>query len=420
MSAALPHGTGADRPERAVGTRFARLEGYRGLAALMVVVYHAYQDTAPAGAGDVPGPGTVGYRLLHGLDGFVDLFFVLSAFLLALPWVRAGLAGAPSPSGRAFLVRRAARILPLYVVAISLVWAVRNPSLPGDLRDLGEHLAFVHVYDDTRIFWTIGPAWSLAVEVQFYVLLWLAGTALCRAAARVRPALRVAVLTVPVVLVGAASLGWKLVAWRVLDVPGDRWSVWFGLPAKLDVFALGMLLAVVVASGRASVTARAAAPVALAGWTVVVGAMLLRPGGNAEHAWFHTACALGFVLVLAASVLSPASDRAPRRPSARGAVPAFLATISYSVYLWHEPLLLALEARGLLPDPSGPHAFVVTTLVLVPVSVAVGWLSWMCIERPTSSLRTLVDSRGRSREYYEPTHDWRASGRERTAARRNP
>ncbi|MFN8076789.1 MAG: acyltransferase [Kineosporiaceae bacterium] len=396
-----PRGTGADRPERAVGSRFAQLEGYRGFAALLVVVYHAYQHAEALGSGDVPAVGGAAYRLLHGLDAFVDLFFVLSAFLLALPWVRAALAGGDSPSGKAFLVRRAARLLPLYVVAVAVVWALRNPVLPGDLRDLAEHLTFVQVYDDRRIFWTIGPAWSLAVEVQFYVLLWLTGTGLCRLAARVPASWRAAVLVVPAVAVAAASLAGKLVAWQVLDVRGDRWSVWFGLPAKLDVFALGFLLAVVVATGRVRLSRAGAVSLALAGWGVVVATLLLRPGGNGEHAWFHTAAAVGFTLVLAGSVLAPAHEAAPSRwAPLSGPAPAFLATVSYSVYLWHEPLLLALVAHRLVPDAAGAHGFAWTTAVLVPVSVLAGWVSWLMIEKPTASLRTLVDSRGRSRQYY--------------------
>jgi len=151
--------------------------------------------------------------LLHGLDAFVNLFFVLSAFLLALHYARSALAGIPSPSGRAFVVRRAARIVPLYVVAILVVWALRNPVLPGDLTDLAEHLTFTQVYDQQRIFYTIGPAWSLAVEVQFYLALALAGVGACAVCARLEPRRRFPFLMAAISLVGLLSLGWKAVAW---------------------------------------------------------------------------------------------------------------------------------------------------------------------------------------------------------------
>lgn len=168
-----------------MGGRFAGLEGYRGLAAFSIVVYHVFQY---ADAGDpqrFADHRSPGYLLLHGLDGFVALFFVLSAFLLTLPYARSALTGEASPSARAFVVRRAARIVPLYLAAILIVWTPRNPVLPGDLVDLGEHLTFTQVFDAKRIFFTIGPAWSLAVEVQFYLLLALAGAGVVRVCRRI-------------------------------------------------------------------------------------------------------------------------------------------------------------------------------------------------------------------------------------------
>ncbi len=54
---------------------------------------------------------------------------------------------------------------------VLVVWALTNPSLPGHWQDLLLHLTFTHVYSDEFIFWTDGPAWSLAVEFHFYVLM---------------------------------------------------------------------------------------------------------------------------------------------------------------------------------------------------------------------------------------------------------
>ncbi len=72
---------------------------------------------------------------------------------------------------RLFLFRRAIRIVPLYFLAVLVVWASRNPSLPGDWRDLVEHLTFTHVFDGDRIFYTLGPTWSLSLEIVFYLTL---------------------------------------------------------------------------------------------------------------------------------------------------------------------------------------------------------------------------------------------------------
>lgn len=389
----------ADDPAAAVGPRYADLEGYRGLAALGVVVYHVVQHSAAQDPGVLAERSGVLFRAYHGMDSLVDLFFVLSAFLLALPYARSALRGERSPSGRAFLVRRAARIVPLYVVAVSVVWAVRNPDLPGDLLDLAEHLTFTQVFDAQRIFWTIGPAWSLAVEVQFYVLLAVVGAVVCRVSGRVPAAARLPVLAGSVVAVGLASLAWKAVAWYLLEVPGDHWPTWYGLAAKLDVFALGVLLAVAVARG-AQVGRAGALGLRLAAAAVLVLAVGTRTVDQGEHVWFHSLAAVGFTLLLASSVLGP------RDGWVRGlstAVPTFLGVVSYSLYLWHEPLLLLADDAGLMPVLGGAGTVGVGLAVVVPAAVVVAWASYHVVERPAGHLRVLVDRDGRSRDYYDGT-----------------
>src|SRR3546814_18513239 len=64
-----------------------------------------------------------------------------------------------------------ARLFPLYATTVLVVWAVTNPSLPGHWQDLVLHLTFTQIYSDLYIFWTDGPAWLLAVEFHFYVLM---------------------------------------------------------------------------------------------------------------------------------------------------------------------------------------------------------------------------------------------------------
>ena len=394
-----PRTPGPSASPRPAATRWADLEGYRGLAALAVVLYHVFQYAEAGVPGRLGAQGSPTWLVLHGLDAFVDLFFVLSAFLLTVPYARRALAGEAAPSARAFVVRRAARIVPLYLVAVSLVWALRNPVLPGDLVDLVEHLTFTQVFDDQRIFFTIGPAWSLAVEVHFYALLALLGAGACRLTARLARRHRAAALYAGIGVLVTAGVTWKVVAWYVLGVPETSWSTWFTLPAKLDVFALGMLLGVLVAQGRAR-TGRVSGPVLRGlGLAVVAAAFATRPQGAGDQVWFHTIAAVGFALLLAPSVLASHRDRWVAALAAP--VPAFLGVVSYSVYLWHEPLLLGLAGAGLVPAQTSAWAFPVTLVVLVPVSVLVGWVSYVLVERPIGVLGRLVGRDGRSRDYYD-------------------
>lgn len=388
--------TPPDAPQRAVG-RFASLEGYRGLAALLVVVFHVYQfDRVGYPLAVYPYAGTVADVLLRNLDSMVDMFLVLSAFLLGLPFARAVLGEASDQTGRGFLLRRAVRIVPVYWFAVIAVWAARNPGLPGDWRDLLEHVTFTSTFDNERFFYTIGPAWSLAVEVQFYLLLALLGVGAQRLARRIGSRRgRLAMLAAGTLALAVVSVAFKV--WFSLGDPRPEtdWRVWFSLPAKLDVFACGLLLALLRAGGvrLASRARRAAVRVAAAG--VLVTAFALR-SPTAPDTWFHGVCAVGFALLLAGTVLG---EPGPRVGVLEWPAFGYLGLVSYSLYLWHEPVLLWLHDHGLVPDPAG-SVFPLTTLVVLAASLLLASMSFHLLEKPTMLLTKAFDRHGRSVEYY--------------------
>ena len=125
--------------------RARELEGYRGLVGLTIVVFHVLQYAVQGGAHLPP--------LLAALARFetVDVLFLMSAYLLTLSYARAAIHQTEARSARQFLFRRAVRILPLYWVGVTTVWAIRNPALPGDWVDLVEHLLFLQVFYGPRV-----------------------------------------------------------------------------------------------------------------------------------------------------------------------------------------------------------------------------------------------------------------------------
>ncbi|ABS01820.1 acyltransferase family protein [Kineococcus radiotolerans] len=378
------------------GGRLAGLEGYRGIAAVLVVVFHVYQELRVDGEYFLV--GTWAHPWLYALDTTVDLFFALSAFLLALPYLRKAVAGERPLGAAEFLRRRAVRIVPLYYLVITAVWATRNGSLPGEWRDLLEHLTFTQVFDDQRIFYTVGPAWSLAVEVQFYVLLAVLGAAVCAVCRRARRrGSRIAVAAASGLLLVAVGVGWKLAA-HALGRPETDWSTWFSLPAKLDVFGFGVLLALLVAL-RGTAPSRLLPPL-----MVVCSAPLLlaavwagtQQGLAAELR--HTLAGAGFTLLLGATVLSGPRSVAARALEARPV--AFLGLISYSLYLWHEPLMLWMTALPVWPTTSSPATLALGTALLLPVAVLVAWASYWVVEHPAGALRRTRTADGRPRLYY--------------------
>jgi peptidoglycan/LPS O-acetylase OafA/YrhL len=377
-------------PPRPPDTRFPELQGQRGLAALCIVVFHVYQYDRSGPESRAPLEGSWAHPLVLGLDGMVDWFFVLSAFLLTLPYARALRDGRPLTSARDFLGRRAVRIVPLYLVAVLVVWVSRNPTLPGEWRDLLEHLTFTQVYDETRIFWTIGPAWSLAVEVQFYVVVALLGAVLSRTAVRAAtPARRLTPLVVAIAALAVVSTAWWLVLGVGQDRPATDYPLWFGLPAKLAVFAAGMAAAVIVVVvprtlGRAATWALRAGGV---GAFLVLATVLVDRETGSRDWVFHVLCGLAFAAVVLAGALG--RPQGPwHRTSSAGVLP-WLGLLSYSLYLWHEPLLLHLAGNGLLPAPA-PGAFLPTVAVVVPLAVLAAWASYWLVEYPTSHLRVFL------------------------------
>jgi peptidoglycan/LPS O-acetylase OafA/YrhL len=386
--------SGLTPPEGAPQRGRAReLEGYRGLVGLTIVVFHVLQYAVQGGAHLSP--------LLTALARFetVDVLFVMSAYLLTLSYARAAIHQTQARSASQFLFRRAVRILPLYWVGVTTVWAMRNPGLPGDWADLVEHLLFLQVFDRQRIFYTLGPAWSMSLEVMFYIVLVLLAPLAVRACSRIAsPQRRAALLLVATTVLAAIPWAWNSIAFLVVHVPFDNWPVYFGPQARFGAFAAGMALAVVVAvrDGRPMFTGVWPSVLRLTALAIVsVGAVLSQPGTWGQVV-FHDFAALGWLLLLASTVLGAPGQLWSRMLSWN--LLTWLGLISYSTYMWHEPTMMLLDRVGLV-DRS-PQALPWSIVVVLAASVAVGWVSFQLIERPTSKLRMLRDRDGSVRDYY--------------------
>ena len=112
--------------------RAAAVDGLRAIAALSVVVYHAWLYTLPTVT--AAHRDTLGDQVIHELRLGLVLFFVLSGFLLWRPFVAAARGRRPRPGTREYLVRRGARVLPAYYLALAgsvlLLWgAAETPGV---------------------------------------------------------------------------------------------------------------------------------------------------------------------------------------------------------------------------------------------------------------------------------------------------
>jgi peptidoglycan/LPS O-acetylase OafA/YrhL len=341
--------------------RLAGVDGLRGGAAVGVVVLHVWMFT---GARD-PGQPVVLDRVIGELRLGVVYFFVLSGFLLARPWLRAALDGAPSPRLRRYAAMRAARIVPAYWLALAgalLVLAgTGHPRAvsPGDLPVFA-------VFAQNQFGATAGqlnpPTWSLGIEVGFYALLPVVGWALVRSAARYGRAGVVAVCGTVV----AAGLAWTL-AGELLGWPATTMT---SPPTHLPAFACG-LAAAALAHGRRPGRA-AATTLLVAGSAAVVLNGVWHSAGTEllGHVVRDLPAAAGLGAIVVGVTARPKGllDRAPARA---------LGAISYGTYLWHMPVLYWLVTRDVFPrDP------LTACLAVLAPTLVLGALSWLAVERP--------------------------------------
>lgn len=385
--------------------RLVELDAFRGLLALLVVTFHAYQPSS----GD-PGPGALPLYstpdiLVRGVDALLPMFFVLSGFAVMLGVARAVLAGKPLPSAGSFLFQRALRLLPVYLLVVLIVWEVRYAGTTEQWTDLLRALTFTQIYSDDTIFRLVGPAWYLCVEWHWYAAFALLGLPVARWAARAdTPAARVRRLSVIPVTLALAGTAWKGVA-LARGVPFDSFSTWFAPPAWGISFALGSVLGLWLAvdptpraRDRVTRLGLGAIAVGLALWT-----MSVRGTGTATSVAYFELGAVACTVALVGTILSPAGGHVRR--TLRLPPLLWLAGISYSLYICHDPLLRGLASIDVLRFDDA-RIWVLTLLASVAVAIVAGWLATMLVERPAVRIGRLFRSAREAAPRLKPAAGW--------------
>jgi peptidoglycan/LPS O-acetylase OafA/YrhL len=366
-----------------------------------VLAYHSWLYSSPDRTRITRWPiGVVAPDLAFG----VILFFTLSGFLLYRPYAAAVLRRETMPSPKRYLRNRALRIVPAYVVILLLVALVlRAAFVPADGGRasgamtapglLVRNLLLVQGYDPHTLLTGIGPAWSLAVEAVFYLALpglALLGWALARRATT-RSLRRLAVLTPAMLMLALGATG-KIAAAHALQ-PGafhgwqPDWqsvlerSFW----CQADLFAFGMALTVlrVDAEDGIATAARwarvAAVPLCLAAFAV--GAAVTGLSDELGFSFYNTLIALAFACLLALVVLPTRGGRPSLLLRVLETRPfVSLGLISYSIFLWHEPLVRWLQQHGL--TLGGAIGLVGNTLLLFAAAVVLSTLTYRFVELP--------------------------------------
>lgn len=347
--------------------RSTQIESLRAVAALSVLVCHVTLVYIVLATNSEAFLGLTAFERLLYAGGFgVALFFALTGYLIFRPFVKRMAGSAPRISIQTYAINRALRILPLYFVVMAVVLAVEHRPLDTWIR----FFTFTANYWKDTAGQINGPAWSLAVEVQFYLLLPLLALGVGRLARR---PLRAALMIV--VALGTASLVARLVLVNSADFANETWR--FRIATNFLFFVPGMLLALMETRLRSH-------PLRLPGllrssdlW-FAGGVALWLVVAYAGYRWDFLIAAASF-LVVGACVLDLRSGAVHSLLSVRWL--ALLGIASYSLYLWHFPVLELLTNEGASPELAPLAA------LAIPIVIAVAAVSYRLIEEPFLRLR---------------------------------
>lgn len=324
------------------------IDGLRSIAVLAVVLYHF---------------GVTG--LQGGFVG-VDIFFVISGFLIGgLLWREGQSDG--TISLKRFYMRRIKRLAPAYVaMALASLIVGYFVLLPFEFREFGKSLIAATVYLSNVNFYreagyfdsasedkVLLHTWSLSVEEQFYI-----------------------VLPVLMLLLLHRSLGLRVLLWVSFfaSLLACIWITQRSQPAAFYLFpfrAWELLAGVLLAIEGQRRSAMRNSAYSFLGLALVIASILLIPSGAQFPGWHAIFPVAGTVLLIANGRHENPVNRVLSSP-----VPVGIGLISYSLYLWHWPVLtLSRYYRG-------EYSGALEVAIWLIVSVALAYLSWRFIERP--------------------------------------
>lgn len=369
------------------------LDGLRAIAALSVFGVHFNQMI---GLDATAGPFELKRWLANGNTG-VALFFVLSGFLLSLPFWKHAFAQGSKVDIKEYFLRRLARILPAYYLCLGgllTIMAFRG-SAPS-LNNVLSHLLFLHNINDWHILSLNSPFWTLAVEMQFYLIL----PAIMYFLGRL--SFKGALLAVSILAISTYAANYGLISflndrnhWPIqvtviwpfsLYISGpDSFVLTYSTLAHLSYFLIGMATASIYvwrSLRRPAIDQRTtASDIVFFASAGTIFMILSTPLDNILEAPTGHYNWPTVPLLLASMILVTPSTRFARK--LLGAWPLrWMGVISYGIYIFHYPiqktLFRVLEQIGLSPTTYW-GLFAVGSLAITAIVAA---LSYTLLEHP--------------------------------------
>jgi peptidoglycan/LPS O-acetylase OafA/YrhL len=340
------------------------IDGLRSVAIIPVLLFHLGLDWIPGGFAGV------------------DVFFVISGYLITSIILKDFAAG--TFSMKTFWLRRFRRIFPVLIVTtLATLGAFFWLGFRLELAPFGTHglaallsVANIVIWRTAGDYWGSSAeaspflhCWSLSVEEQFYVLFPVL-IVLCLKRSR---HLAYAALLL------AFSTSLLLFLWSAPRFPA---ATFYLLPFRAWELAVGCLFAFLVRDGRVQATGHRALILPWAGFLAILSFYFFLPGGRLSI--FMILPVFGSALVIGFSSAQVGLGKLLAHP-----IPVFIGKVSYSLYLWHWPLITLMRQI----DSWYVDSWQGRTLLLLAMS-AMSILSYFLVEnpfrRPTSNLRPLI------------------------------
>ncbi|MDL2406309.1 acyltransferase [Rhizobium calliandrae] len=381
-------------------TRLGGADFMRAVACLMVLVHHL---ALRMDFNKIPPTLDLTFILARFGNHGVSVFFVLSGFLLSRPFWLALDRAQPLPSLKIYTMRRAARILPGFWVALTVGFLISFTiyGFPLDGELFGRYIAgfFLMSQWHWRTFFPVqgdGPLWSIPFETTCYILLPIGFLLLFHATLRSRSPLISRSLWIGII--AAALVGhWLIVTYLPTDSVGRGWQFGFEGGAKewmprynpigfFAIFAIGALAAGI----QTVIPARRSAIYDVIGaLAIVMGAWQLPQsiGGAAEgyalfgipyqFPLFPLAAAIALCVLPQSVFLGRVLDNSLIR---------YVATVSFGVYIWQDMVLTLMTQ--LFPWTFGTGSnnvldgWITSSLAAIAIIFAIGTISYIFLERP--------------------------------------
>ncbi|WP_033325733.1 acyltransferase family protein [Streptomyces yerevanensis] len=388
--------TAGQRPQ---GHHLPGIEGLRGVAALLVLIYHVGVYSGQVGSSQWQQRGNPFFGpVLARAEVGLPVFFVLSGALLYRPFALATRANAAPPATGPYLWRRALRVLPAYWVLVGLSLPLLNREALHGVWDVVRPVLLLHIYQQDVLPAGMGHTWSLAVEISFYLLLPLAAALLARSARRRHdPVARARRVLWNLAVVAGLSVAYTVYSHGPALGAYPMESLW--LPEYLVYFAAGMAAAMLSACRQGELRVwrpydwlveHPAASWGLAATAYAVACSPLTGSRTVDYPSVAHALAIkGCYLATSMLLIVPFTTTRPTKSTLLGVlthpVTRFLGRVSFGVFLAHLFVLDAYDAWSGTPFATAGF-WPLLTLVLSSAILAATVCHYV-IERPAMRLR---------------------------------